>query len=66
MFSATSMTYFNMRIDTSSPNAAWVDSRMPMSDSSASHEVGNVLEIEPSVLSGTLRLPPSKSRPCAG
>ncbi|MGB1589690.1 MAG: hypothetical protein ACPHDO_05070, partial [Candidatus Poseidoniaceae archaeon] len=32
-----------------------------MSDSSASHEVGNVLEIEPSVLSGTLRLPPSKS-----
>ena len=34
---------------------------MPVSDSSASHEVGNVLEIEPSVLSGALRLPPSKS-----
>ena len=32
-----------------------------MSDSSAGHEVGNLLEIEPSVLSGTLRLPPSKS-----
>ena len=34
---------------------------MPVSDSSAGHEVGNVLEIEPSVLSGRLRLPPSKS-----
>ncbi len=32
-----------------------------MLDSSAGHEFGNVLEIEPSILSGTLRLPPSKS-----
>ena len=32
-----------------------------MSDSSAGREVGNLLEIEPSILSGTLRLPPSKS-----
>ena len=34
---------------------------MSLSNSSAGHEVGNVLEIEPSILSGTLRLPPSKS-----
>ena len=32
-----------------------------MSDSSAGREAGNLLEIEPSILSGTLRLPPSKS-----
>ena len=32
-----------------------------MLDSSAGHEFGNVLEIEPSNLSGTLKLPPSKS-----
>ena len=32
-----------------------------LSGSSAGREVGNLLEIEPSRLSGTLRLPPSKS-----
>ncbi len=47
---------------TSSPNASWLDSRgMAMSDSNASHGVRKFLEIEPSVLSGTLKLPPSKS-----